>query len=264
MSHGGDPSHHFLQLTSQKLNGKNYLEWAQSVKLAINGRGKLGYLTGDITQPKEGDSARQTWSSENSLVIASLINSMEPAIGKPYLFLPTAKDVWEAIQQTYSDAEDSSQVFELKNKLWKSKQEEREVTIYYSDMVSLWQELDQFYGDEWECTRDSVKIKKKEESDRVYLFLAGLNKVFDEARSRILSRKPLPSLREVFSEIRRDETRRNVMLKSNVKPFDDVETSALISKENELDSVGRKKPWCDKCRKFWHKEILAGKFMGNP
>lgn len=37
-----------LQLTDHKLNGRNYLEWAQTVKLVIDGKGKLGHLTGEI------------------------------------------------------------------------------------------------------------------------------------------------------------------------------------------------------------------------
>ena len=36
-----------LQITVVRLNANNYLEWTQSVKLAIDGRGKLGYLTGE-------------------------------------------------------------------------------------------------------------------------------------------------------------------------------------------------------------------------
>ena len=56
-----------FQLTSHKLNGRNYLEWAQSVKLAIDGRGKLGHLTGEITKPAAGDRNMAAWRSENSL-----------------------------------------------------------------------------------------------------------------------------------------------------------------------------------------------------
>ncbi|KAK3017341.1 hypothetical protein RJ639_007522 [Escallonia herrerae] len=224
VAYGGDHlSQLSFQLTSHKLTGKNYLEWAQSVKLAIDGRGKLGHLTRDVRQPATGDPSLSVWRSENSLIIAWLINSMEPTIGKPYLFLPTAKDVWEAVRETYSDVENSSQIFDLKTKLWKSKQGEREVTVYYNEIVSLWQELDQCYNDEWVCPSDCVKIMKKEECDRVYLFLAGLNRDFDEVRSRILGKKPLPSLREAFSEIRREETRRKVMLTNlNPKPAVDV------------------------------------------
>ena len=82
-----------FQLTGQKLNGQNFLQWAQSVKLAIDERGKLGYLTGERERPAAGDPGLATWKSENSLVIAWFINSMETSITKPHMFLPTTKDV---------------------------------------------------------------------------------------------------------------------------------------------------------------------------
>ncbi|KAK3037954.1 hypothetical protein RJ639_030659 [Escallonia herrerae] len=168
MAHGGDHlSQLSFQLSSHKLTKKNYLEWAQSVKLAIDGRGKLGHLTGDVRQPAAGDPSLSSWRSENSLIIAWLINSIEPTIGKPYLFHPTTKDVWEVVRETYSDVENSSQIFDLKTKLWKSKQGEHEVTIYYNEIVSLWQELDQCYNDEWDCPSDSVKVMKKEWNKKI-------------------------------------------------------------------------------------------------
>lgn len=56
--------------------------------------------------------------------------------------MPTVKDIWEAVKEMYSDAKDSSQIFEIKTKLWQMKQEERNVTDYYMEMKILWQELD--------------------------------------------------------------------------------------------------------------------------
>lgn len=38
--------HSSVQLIIHKLNGKFFLEWAQSIKLVIDGKGRLGYLTG--------------------------------------------------------------------------------------------------------------------------------------------------------------------------------------------------------------------------
>ena len=40
------------------------------------------------------------------------------------------------------------------------------------------------------------------ESSRIFKFLAGLNVEFDEVRGRIIGRQPLPSIGEVFSEVR--------------------------------------------------------------
>ncbi|KZV41971.1 hypothetical protein F511_19017 [Dorcoceras hygrometricum] len=98
---------------------------------------------------------------------------------------------------------------------------------YYNEMHALWQKLDLCYDDDWECKNDSVKYHKSNENDRVFVFLAGLNREFDEVRGRILGRMPLPSLSEVFAEVRREESRRRVMLKDKSSTVPEV--SALIS-----------------------------------
>ncbi|EXB53954.1 ATP-dependent helicase 1 [Morus notabilis] len=131
----------FFSCLSTKLNGQNYLEWAQSVKLVIDGRGKIGHLTGEISKPVVGDPHLKKWQSENSLVIAWLINSMEPTIGKPHLFLRTAREVWEAVRDLYSDLENPSQIFELKTQLWQSKQNDCNVTTYYNELVTCGRNL---------------------------------------------------------------------------------------------------------------------------
>ncbi|XP_016549772.2 uncharacterized protein LOC107849725 [Capsicum annuum] len=59
---------------------KNYLEWAQSVRLAIDGRRKLRHLIGETKKPEVGDLKMNTWRSENLLLIVWLINSMEPFV----------------------------------------------------------------------------------------------------------------------------------------------------------------------------------------
>lgn len=281
-----------LQLTVEKLDGKNFREWAQSIKLVIDGKGKLGYLTGETKEPPSTDPTQgKKWKSENSMVMAWLVNSMQPAIGKTYLFLPTAKDVWDAVRETYSDMENSAQIFEIQTRLWQMKQGEREVTEYYIEMKSLWQELDLSFGETWECSGDSVKYKKRLEDERVFEFLAGLNRVLDDVRGRILGRKPLPSTREVFAEVRREELRRKVMMDDSGGP----ESSALIMKKPGIGpaSTGppysngpsnvngpfsswakannglnqgqqRKRPWCDHCHKPGHKIDGCWDLHGKP
>ncbi|RVW68484.1 hypothetical protein CK203_060193 [Vitis vinifera] len=80
------------------------------------------------------------------------------AFGQTYLFLPTAKDLWDAVQETYLDL--------------------------------------------------------------------GLNKELDELRGQILGKEPLPSIREIFSEVQREESRRKVML--GEQQSSQSETFALV------------------------------------
>ncbi|XP_019056073.1 PREDICTED: uncharacterized protein LOC109115911, partial [Nelumbo nucifera] len=259
-------SENSLQITIHKPNGKNYFEWSQSVRLVIDGKGKLGYLNGEVKPPATDDPKYRQWRSENSMVTAWFINSMDPVVGKPFMFLPTARDMWEAVRETYSDLDNHSQLFELNTRMWKLQQGQCEVTAYYNEMMAVWQELDLF-EEEWESPSDSARYKKKIERGRVFVFLAGLNKELDEVRGRILGRKPLPTIREVFSEVRREEAWRQVMLKNVSETKTENEGSALVARGVDLDGEkrgGKQRPWCDHCRKPWHTRETCWKLHGKP
>ena len=137
-------------------------------------------------------------------------------------------------------------------RLWKAKQGDRDVTMFYNELVTLWQELDLCYKDDWDCPNDSIRHQKREENDRVYVFLVVLNQELDEVRGRILGRKPLPSIREVFSEVRREEMRRKVMIG---KPESEAGSSALVTRGTEAEGDrknSKAKSWCDFCKRPWH------------
>ncbi|KAI5430515.1 hypothetical protein KIW84_034918 [Lathyrus oleraceus] len=200
-------SSYSLKVNIPKMNGNNYNEWAQTVRLILD--------------------------------------------SKPYMFLPSAKDVWETVKETYSDIQNSSQIFGLKSKLWHAKQGDRSVTVYYNELLTLWQELDLCYDDNWRCTEDSVLFLKRQENDRVFMFLVGLNKDLDDVRGRVLRKVPLPTLREIFAEIRREEARQGIMMGKTQR---NSESEGLALATRNLDEGRRsdKVPWCDHCKREWH------------
>ena len=123
-----------LQITAHRLNGKNYLQWSQSVNIVICGRGKFEYLTGEANAPAATDPTYKIWFAENSIMHAWLINSMEPKISRRYLFLKTAKDVWDTTKRMYSDLGNVSQVFEIRSKLKEMKKGTQSVIQYFTDL----------------------------------------------------------------------------------------------------------------------------------
>ncbi|KAK4846125.1 hypothetical protein QYF36_013329 [Acer negundo] len=98
-------------IPAHKLDGKNYLQWAKSVKIVICGRGKLGYNTGELPAPPLTDPTYKTWLAKNSIVLAWLINSMEPKISRRYLYFKIVKEVWNAACLMYSNLGNASQIF---------------------------------------------------------------------------------------------------------------------------------------------------------
>ena len=150
---------------------------------------------------------------EDSLVMAWMWNSMTPEISDMCMFLTTAKDVWETVRQTYSKKGDSAQVYEIKVQTGLAVQGNKTVMVYANTLKNLWQELDHYRCFETKCPEDATILKNFIEQDRVFDFLVGLNVEFDQVRVQILGKDEVPSLNEVISTIRSEESRRGVMLK---------------------------------------------------
>lgn len=113
---------------------------------------------------------------KNSLFIAWLVNSMKPTIWKPFMFLPTTREVWQAVKDMYSDANNSLQIFDLKSRLWHSKQGEGTwppTTMKWWPCGRNWISAMMIFGT-WKCAEDNVRFMKREENDWVFMFLAGL------------------------------------------------------------------------------------------
>ncbi|XP_061359131.1 uncharacterized protein LOC133303265 [Gastrolobium bilobum] len=256
-----------MQITNHRMNGKNFLQWFQSVKLVIRAKGKMGYLQGKIKKPTEDSPDYDDWEINNSLVMAWLTNSMEPQIGQTYLFFDTAKEIWEAVQKNYSDLENTSQVFELRNKLRDFRQRGMTITEYFTALTNLWQELDLYYASDLKGLEANTQFKKHLEKERLYDFLAELNRDLDEVRGRILGQRPLPSLADAFAEVRREASRRRVMLgeKESLDKSDDM--SALAANRTIDRSSGESKrdgrPWCTHCNKIGIPVRNVGKSTGN-
>jgi hypothetical protein len=106
------------------------------------------------------------------------------------------------------------------------------------------------------------------EEGRIFQFLAGLNEELDEVRGRIIGRSTLPSLGEMFSEVRREETRRSVMMgKAKSDPYP-PETNALIADTAALKSSSNQRNTsnvvCDYCNRPRHTRETCWKLHGKP
>ncbi|KAK2991614.1 hypothetical protein RJ640_014010 [Escallonia rubra] len=176
----------------------------------MKGKGKLSHLLG--TGPKKGDPRFDVWDEEDSMVMSWLWNSMLPEISDTFMFLPSAKEIWEAAQHTYSKVRDAARVFEIKSKISDIKQGDRSVTEYANLLKNLWQEMNHYLCIEMKCSDDATVLKNFIEKDRTYDFL-------------ILGKEELPSLNESISIINAEESRRGVMLYTQP-----VEESAMLGK----------------------------------
>jgi len=118
--------------SSYWLNGRNYLKWSQIVKTLLKGKGKINHLMDNPPSPE--DPKFTLWDEEDSMIISWLWNSIMPEVCGPYMFLVTAKDIWDAVRQTYFKVKDAALIYEIKTKLWMTKQGNMMVIEYYNTM----------------------------------------------------------------------------------------------------------------------------------
>ena len=172
----------------------------------------------------------------------------------------------------YSDLGNASQIFEIRTKLKEIKQGNQTVTQYFSDLQDLWQELDLYLDTTPLCANCTTIQRQQLEKERVFEFLTGLNSNLDEVRGRLVGRAPFPDTEEAFSEVRREEARRRVMLTTpDLQP---IESSALVSKSgppphgrSTPDPRPNRKgdrPWCDHCQRHGHTRSTCWVIHGKP
>ena len=184
------------------------------------------------------------------------------------MFLTTAKDIWEAINLTYSKVHDVAQIYEIRTKVAATKQGTKFITEYANLLQTLWQELDHYQCLKLKCIENATVHRKFVEKERTYDFLAGLNIEFDAIRVQIPDKVDFPSLNEVISLVRAEEGRRGVMLEPS-----SMESSALVSlkannhnkgSREEKKTVDRNSLWCTYCKKPRHTIEKCWKLHGRP
>ena len=100
---------------SYRVNGRNFLQWSQLVRTFLKGRGMLGHLIG--TPPKDLDPTFSAWDTEDSSIMSWIWSVMQSKVSKNFMFLTSARDIWEIMRQTYSIVQDASVIFENKTKI---------------------------------------------------------------------------------------------------------------------------------------------------
>ena len=125
---------------------------------------------------------------------------MESKIGQIFIFLSSAKAIWDSTRKKYSDMDNVAQFFDLKTRIKEMKQGTMSVNQYNTKLQNIWQELDLFYGSDLGCEDCCLKMKRMIEKERVFEFLAGFNRELDEVREWIPSRSPFPSIDDAFAE----------------------------------------------------------------
>lgn len=104
-----NPTH---RLTTVLLNGENYQSWARSATISLIGRGKIGFINGEIKSPRDKTNPQfKEWQMIDSLVLSWLLNSIEPSISNLFIYSENSKDLWNSLKDMYGNQNNYSHIF---------------------------------------------------------------------------------------------------------------------------------------------------------
>lgn len=161
-------------------------------------------------------------------------SSMVPEVGNNFILYSTVTEIWKAIKELYSKRDNVSEIYELEAQLQEIRKGDGSISMYYSNLTRLWQEIDMFEEHTWTSPADDRSLKQFIETKGIFWFLHGLNKELDQVRSRVLGTKPPSSLNSVFSKVRQEESRIKVMMENTNTSVN--EGSALLANSSTQNS----------------------------
>lgn len=143
--------HAGLVLVSDRLSSEfEFHAWRRSIRMALNVRNKLGFIDGTIPKPPADHRDSGSWSRYNDMVSTWLMNSVSRKIWQSLLFMSTAELIWKNLMTRFKQ-DDAPSIFEIEQKLSNLQQGSLDVSTYYTELVTLWEEF-QNYVDLPVCT----------------------------------------------------------------------------------------------------------------
>lgn len=176
--------HPSLMITTVKLDGRNYLAWSQSARMFIGSRRKCWYITGSKKEPPADDPSHEDWESDNLTVMSWLLHSMQPTISEGLLFLRTAKEIWDTVQEMYSQRNSLARNYQLHREIATMQQGEMSMEEYYAALKKKWEELDHYQP----LATTVEGIRKQNEQRRIFEYLAGLRSEYELQRVQVLGK----------------------------------------------------------------------------
>ncbi|GMJ05093.1 hypothetical protein HRI_004178500 [Hibiscus trionum] len=241
----------------QPLTNDNYNSWRRSMVMALSAKNKLGFVDGSISAPPLIPAEKyNAWTRVNNLVNSWLLNAVSKEIAASLLYHSTAAEIWKDLEDRFQQM-NGPRLFHLRKKIGELVQGTSSVTVYYTQLKILWDELMSAKSvcSCSTCTCGGVK-KMIDDSQReqTIQFLMGLNDSFSHIRGQILLVDPFSALSKVFSWVVQEENQRSVL--TSKPAIEAAFTVKAVSKKS--------RPQCSHCNMLGHTRDKCYKLNGYP
>jgi len=150
------------------------------------------------------------------MVHSWIINTLNPEISDSVIYYSTAHEVWEDLHDRFSQSI-APRMFEIQWDIACFRQEQLSVSVYYTKLKGLWDEL---------ASYNNSLHGAQQDQQRLMQFLMGLNESYSAVHGQVLLMNPLPSVRQTYSFVSQDEKQR--LLSSAHTINDSVNSAAMV------------------------------------
>ncbi|KAG7560507.1 Retrotransposon gag domain [Arabidopsis thaliana x Arabidopsis arenosa] len=261
--------HPGLVLVAESLDGNNYGVWFVAMTTSLEAKNKLGFIDGSIVKPDESDPYHKIWCRCNSMVKSWLMNSVSKKIYASILYIKHASDIWKDLHTRFHKS-NLPRLYKLRHQLHSLHQGSMDLSSYHTQTQTLWEELSNI-----QLTPHTVEdLLAEKETNRVIDFLMGLNECYEGIRSRILMKKVLPTLSEVYNLLDQDDSQRcaRVPIPTDIgsAAFQVSSSPDLVKSSQATTHQGgggyprKDRPYCTFCGKVGHVVDRCYKKHGYP
>lgn len=203
--HSDNPSTAHVTLL---LIGDNYGSLCCAVTMALRAKNKLGFVGESLTSLKKKEDIPK-WQRCNDLVASWILNSVSTEIRPSIQYAETATQIWFDLKDQLSQS-NSPKIYQLKHSISTLKQEGVFVSLYFTQLKSLWDELN-FIAPVNPCIYGNAKsILDQQNQDRAMELVEEVHDHFSAVRSQILLIDPFSSIQRIYNLVRQEEKQQEI------------------------------------------------------
>ncbi|XP_070047281.1 uncharacterized protein [Nicotiana tomentosiformis] len=229
------------------------------MKLALRGKGKLGFMDGTCVKSMYRGELAEQWEKCNTIVLSWIGSRIATELMASIVYVSNAKKVWSEFEE-YFDRSNLTRIFHLWTEIATLRQGTDSVTSYYSKMKDFLDELDVLAPlPSCDC-EESLPYVVHLRSQRLLQFLMGLNESYSNLRSNLLARRPIVSVNEAYATVSQEESQRSLgVVEMNKDPL-----TILAGRTHQ--GFKPKKPGviCEHCGYKGHLKKNCYKIIGYP
>lgn len=250
-------------ITSEKLNGDNYLNWSATVNMWFLGQKLANHLTKQSSEIEKD--LRDEWEQADCQLVSLLWQTIEPSLLVHYRSYTTCYDIWQKAKNVYSN--DIQRLYGVIHNLATLQMTEDDIKTYANKAQSAVTEFKLLVTD-----NDPKKMLEKLDNVCMVYVLHGLHEKYESVRSNILSASDIPSAEDLIRRLTRLPGPKG---SGGNGSQTDLESSAFVSNFEGRGGRGRGRrggrggcggghPQCTYCKRFGHYEDQCYSIIGFP